>query len=211
MKRILCLLCACTMALTLLTGCGSSSTASSSSGSSDITFTVALDSDIVKLDPAFAYDFTTNPVVNQITEGLLTFNEKNELVPLLAKDWSMTDDKTYVYNIRDDVTFSDGTQMTMDDVLFSLNRTMDSATASYLQWMFSDVDSIEKTGDWQLTVHLKEPSATRRLRRAFLCCILSFLRRFAPTQSSLRPGAGSGAAARFGGTGASYRQSRCGR
>ena len=160
MKKILCLLCACTMALTLLTGCGSSSTASSSSGSSDITFTVALDSDIVKLDPAFAYDFTTNPVVNQITEGLLTFNEKNELVPLLAKDWSMTDDKTYVYNIRDDVTFSDGTQMTMDDVLFSLNRTMDSATASYLQWMFSDVDSIEKTGDWQLTVHLKEPSAT---------------------------------------------------
>ena len=85
MKKILCLLCACTMALTLLTGCGSSNTASSSSGSSDITFTVALDSDIVKLDPAFAYDFTTNPVVNQITEGLLTFNEKNELVPRLPR------------------------------------------------------------------------------------------------------------------------------
>jgi peptide/nickel transport system substrate-binding protein len=164
MKKALCLLCAAAMTVTLFAGCGSSGgstgAASSSSAGSDITFTVALDSDIVKLDPAFAYDFTTNPVVNQITEGLLSFDEQNQLVPVLAKDWSMTDDKTYVYNIRDDVTFSDGTAMTMDDVLFSINRTMDDATASYLQWMFSDVDSIEKTGDWQLTVHLKEPSAT---------------------------------------------------
>ena len=43
------------------------------------TFTIALNSDIVALDPAFAYDFTTNPVVNQITQGLLTVNENNEL------------------------------------------------------------------------------------------------------------------------------------
>ncbi|MEA4815197.1 MAG: ABC transporter substrate-binding protein [Oscillospiraceae bacterium] len=161
MKKALSLLCAGAMIATLFAGCGSSGgSGTTTSSDGDITFTVALDSDIVKLDPAFAYDFTTNPVVNQITEGLLTFNENNELVPCLATDWSMTDDKTYVYNIRSDVNFSDGTPMTMDDVLFSLERTADDATASYLQWMYKDVDSMEQTGDWQLTVHLKKPSAT---------------------------------------------------
>jgi len=162
MKKALSILLAAALAVTLLSGCGSSKSPSASGTATGgtRTFTVALDSDIVKLDPAFAYDFTTNPVVNQITEGLLAFNEKNELVPALASSWKMTDDTTYVYTIRSDVNFSDGTPMTMEDVLFSLNRTKDPATASYVGYMFGDVVSMTKTGDWQLTVKLKEPSAT---------------------------------------------------
>lgn len=160
MKKALTILLACAMAVSLLSGCGGKSSKSSGASGGSRTFTVALDSDIVKLDPAFAYDFTTNPVVNQITEGLLAFNENNELVPALASAWKMTDDTTYVYTIRNDVTFSDGTPMTMDDVLFSINRTRDPKTASYLESMLSDVKSVDKTGDWELTVKLNEPSAT---------------------------------------------------
>lgn len=154
MKRNLSLLLAAVMVILSLAGCGSGGAAGGSA------FTVALSGDIVSLDPAFAYDFTTNQVVNQITEGLLTFDGSNHLQPLLAKEWKAADDTTYVYTIRDDVTFSDGTPMTMDDVLFSLQRTMDPDVASYLQWMFGVVDSIQQTGDWELTVKLKNPSAT---------------------------------------------------
>lgn len=123
----------------------------------DNTITIALDSDIIALDPAFAYDFTTNPVVIQITEGLFSFDETETMVPGLAKSWEAVDDVTYVYQIRDDVTFSDGTPMTMDDVLFSIERTMSDDTGSYLQWMFASVDSVEQTGDWEMTVHLTNP------------------------------------------------------
>ena len=115
-KRILALLLSVCMLAMLLTACGSSDTETAEdTGTKTVeasadkdTFTVALDSDIVKLDPAFAYDFTTNPVVNQITQGLLTFDEENQLQPLLASSWEQVDDVTYVYQIRDDVTFSDG-------------------------------------------------------------------------------------------------------
>ncbi|MBR2258809.1 MAG: ABC transporter substrate-binding protein [Blautia sp.] len=126
----------------------------------DHTLTIALDSDIVALDPIFAYDFTTNPVINQITQGLLQFDVNNQLQPLLASSWEVVDDLTYVYQIREDVCFSDGSPMTMDDVLFSLGRNMDPEQGSYLSWMFDAVDSLEQTGDWELTVHLKEPYAT---------------------------------------------------
>ena len=78
-------------------------------------------SDIIACDPAFAYDNNTNAVVDQITEGLLAYDQDNKLVSKLAKSWEQVDDVTYKYEIRDDVKFSDGTQMTADDVVFSLN------------------------------------------------------------------------------------------
>lgn len=160
-SRFLALLLCAAMLFTLLTACGGGDASGDGSTSADKdTFTIALDSDIVKLDPAFAYDFTTNPVVNQITQGLLSFDENNELQPMLASSWEQVDDVTYVYQIRDDVTFSDGSAMTMDDVLYSLERTRDPDTASYLGWMFDNVASIEQTGDWELTVTLSQPDAT---------------------------------------------------
>ena len=122
-------------------------------------FVIGLDSDIIRLDPALAYDFTTNPVVNQITQGLLVFDEENKLQPLLASSWEQVDDLTYVYQIRDDVTFSDGTPMTMDDVIYSMERHQDEAVNSYLGWMYDSVKTIEATGDWELTVTLSQPDA----------------------------------------------------
>lgn len=124
------------------------------------TFTIALSSEIVSLDPMQAYDFTTNQVVNQITEGLLSFDQNNQIIPVLASDWKMVDDTTYTYTIRDNVTFSDGTPMTMDDVIFSLQRHMDPEGGSYLNWMFGAVESIEASGDWEVTVKLSRPSAS---------------------------------------------------
>ena len=44
------------------------------------------------MDPAFAYDNNTNAVVDQITEGLLAFDQKNQLTPCLAESWKQTDD-----------------------------------------------------------------------------------------------------------------------
>ena len=168
--RMLALLLSALMLVSVLSACGGSAdtapaegegeeTAAASSDGKD-TFRIALDSDIVKLDPAYAYDFTTNPVVDQITQGLLVFDENNELQPLLAASWEAVDDVTYVYQIRDDVTFSDGTPMTMDDVLFSLERYRDPDVASYLSWMYDNVATIEQTGDWELTVTLSQPDAT---------------------------------------------------
>ncbi|NLT40342.1 MAG: ABC transporter substrate-binding protein [Clostridiales bacterium] len=159
-KRLLALLLSVAMLAVLLSACSGKKTDEPDKSTEKDTFVVALDSDIVKLDPAFAYDFTTNPVVNQITQGLLTFDEDNQLQPLLASSWEQVDELTYVYQIRNDVRFSDGSPMTMDDVIFSMERIADPDTASYLGWMYDNVASIEQTGEWELTVTLSVPDAT---------------------------------------------------
>lgn len=144
---------------TLTTGCGSSTSTSSTNVKKDRTLNVALASDITALDPAFGYDRNTNAVILQITEGLFYYDSNNKIVPKLAKSYKVVNPTTYVYDIRSDVNFSDGTPMTVDDVIFSLERYKDPSTASLVAWMFTNVDSITKTGEWQVTVKLKKADA----------------------------------------------------
>jgi peptide/nickel transport system substrate-binding protein len=120
---------------------------------------VGLQGDITAVDPAFAYDFTANPVVCQITEGLLKFENGETLAPNLAERWENPDPLTYIYYLRQDVTFQDGTPMTADDVIFSMERIRNPETASYVGWMYANVDTIEKTDEWTITVKLKQPDA----------------------------------------------------
>jgi peptide/nickel transport system substrate-binding protein len=120
---------------------------------------VGLQGDITAVDPAFAYDFTANPVVCQITEGLLKFKDGQTLEPNLAESWENPDPLTYIYHIRQGVTFQDGSPMTIDDVIFSMERIRNPETASYVGWMYANVDTIEKTDDWTVTVTLSQPDA----------------------------------------------------
>ena len=150
----------------LLSGCSGNaktvekSNVSTAAAPKATTLNFGFPSDIVSLDPAFAYDSNTASVVVQIAEGLLSYDSNNKLVNAIAKDWKAVDAKTYVYNIRDDVKFSDGSQLTADDVVFSMNRTKDPATASNEGWMYANVASITKTGPSQVTVKLSKTDAT---------------------------------------------------
>ncbi len=153
----------------LAVGCGGSKQAAQPAATSnnaptapaaaekDGVFKWGLMTDIVSLDPIYAYDTMTNAVVNNITEGLLYMDENNALQCQLLSDWEAVDDVTYVYHVRDDVNFSDGNPMTMEDVLYSINRHIGSD--SFVGWMYGNVASIEQTGDWEFTVHLSSPDA----------------------------------------------------
>ena len=134
---------------------GGSSQRTTSQG---VTFTIALSEDIRAVDPGVAWNYVTNQVTNQITEGLVTLDVNNNIVLELARSWQQIDDLTYVYNVRDDVFFSDGTKMTMDDVLFSFERSRDPNGGTYFSDFYSDVESFSVNG-WQFIIKLRHPSA----------------------------------------------------
>ena len=155
-KKLFALFLSVMMIFTLFTACGNDDSGESGG---KVVMNVALAGDIVRLDPAFAYDNDTSVVIDQVCEGLLTHNADNSLKCNLASSWEATDPTTYVYQIRDDVTFSDGSAMTVDDVVYSLTRHMDETLGSYMNWFFDNVESIEATGDWEVTVKLAQPDA----------------------------------------------------
>ncbi len=127
------------------------------------TVTFALEGDVRGLEPALSYDFTANPIVCNISEPLLRFTPEGELEPWLAESWEQPDELTYVYTLREGLTFSDGAPVTIDDVVASIARVRDPEVAGPLAWMYDVPEAVvEKTDDSTITIKLTTASALFR-------------------------------------------------
>jgi len=113
------------------------------------------------LDPIKAYNYAENTVVANLCEGLMQLQPDYTVQPNLAESVDSPDASTWIYTIRQNVKFWDGEPMTTDDVMFSLGRQLDPNEGSY--WagdVVGNIASIDKTGDWEITVSLTRPDAT---------------------------------------------------
>ena len=107
-----------------------------------------------------SYDTITNNLTAQIWDSLLEYSEPDmELQPALAESWNAQDQTTFVYELREGVTFHDGSEMTADDVVASARLTLRDEAQSPLAWMFAAVDTFEKIDDFTVQVNLSEPDA----------------------------------------------------
>ncbi len=61
---------------------------------------------ILTLDPIYAKDLPHIWACNQVFNSLVAFDDKMNLVPMVAKSWDISDDGlTYTFHLRDDVQF----------------------------------------------------------------------------------------------------------
>ena len=111
------------------------------------------------LDYAYAFDYADNQVLANVCESLLRLNPDYTLSPGLAESFAHPTPETWVYEIRDGVTFHDGTPLTAADVVASMNRHLDPAVGSSWYSVYQNVVSIEQTGDRQVTVTEASPDS----------------------------------------------------
>ena len=65
---------------------------------------------ILTLDPIYAKDLPHIWACNQVFNSLVAFDDKMNLVPMVAKSWDISEDgKTYTFHLRDDVQFHEDT------------------------------------------------------------------------------------------------------
>jgi peptide/nickel transport system substrate-binding protein len=107
------------------------------------------------LDWIYCYNYEENTVVTNITESLMRLTPQFTIEPSLAASFAEPDPLSKVYKIRSGVTFSDGSPMTADDVVFSLRRHLNPA--SYWNFAYVNVKSVDKTGADEVTVAMKRP------------------------------------------------------
>ena len=89
----------------------------------------------------------------QVYESLFREEVTGEVVPALAESYSFNADNTEMtLQLRKDVTFHDGTPMTADDVVFSLNRSM---STGYNGVYVDAIKAVEKVSDYEVKVILK--------------------------------------------------------
>lgn len=120
-------------------------------------FSFALDYEPSSLDWVYAYNYGENTTLSNLCENLMRLTPEYEIVPSLAESADHPDPLTWVYTIREGVTFHDGSEMTVEDVVWSLNRHLDPDVGSYWGSWYANVESIEQTGDREVTITLARP------------------------------------------------------
>lgn len=120
---------------------------------------IAVDADVETLHPT---DFSTTVelnVLNQIYDTLMYMNPDgtHEPEPRIAESYEISEDGLdYTFKIRDDVTFHDGTPVTVEDVVFSIELYKAS---EYQGSQISMLSSVEATDDSTVVCHLDTPYA----------------------------------------------------
>jgi peptide/nickel transport system substrate-binding protein len=152
--------------------------------------------DLVGYDPQFDANQVSWEVQAMVYESLVFLGNDFSLQPGLAESWEQPDDRTYVFKIRQGVTFHNGREMTADDVAFSLDRVLTNpeswwnvkmgyvvppepaaATAEALgtPTALNIGVAVEATGPFEVTATLSEPYAP-------------FLQSLTATTTSIVPG-----------------------
>lgn len=80
------------------------------------------------------------------------------LTPGLAESWAWESDTSLVLNLREGVTFHDGSQFTSEDVVFSFERILDPASDFVTaRGTFTNIAGVEAVGDYTVRITTKSP------------------------------------------------------
>ncbi|GAA2998705.1 ABC transporter substrate-binding protein [Microbacterium aurantiacum] len=140
-----------------LTGCAGGGDAGDGGDGSGGTLTLGAIIEPLTLDPAGSEWGNRSPYYQAMYDTLLVATPEGTIEPWLATAWEYNDDNTVLtMTLRDDVTFSDGSELTADVVVENLQRFKDgtSPDASY----FALVDTFEAVDESTVAITLSEPN-----------------------------------------------------
>ena len=137
----------------LFTGLAVSALALSAFAASAETIRWARVGDALTLDPHSQNEGPTHTLNHHIYETLVGRADDGSLVPRLATEWGISedDDTVWVFRIREGVSFHDGTEMTAEDVVFSLDRAR--TPPSGMAALHAAVEEVTAMDD--MTVHVR--------------------------------------------------------
>jgi peptide/nickel transport system substrate-binding protein len=121
-------------------------------------FTLALSASATSLDPDWQNLIPNIDVSAHVFDTLVGMDAKGQLVPALAQSWKTVAPDTWEFTLRPGVTFHDGSPLTVDDVIWSLQRpaTITRSPASFTIYTKS-IAKMEAVDDHTLRVTTNGP------------------------------------------------------
>ncbi len=127
------------------------------------------------LDPALMQLVDDIQLLPLLFSPLLDLTNATELVPLSAKDWSMSEDaRVYTVHVRPGLKFSNGREIVAEDFVYGIQRVLNPANASMFQGYITHISGANdySTGRtdhvsglctpdrYTIQVHLERPDPT---------------------------------------------------
>ena len=114
------------------------------------------------LDPTAGAAAAIDEVVYaNLFEGLTRFGPDGAVLPALAESWEVAPDGlSWVFNLRSDVTFQDGTPFTAEDVVFSFDRAMAEGSLNAQKGLFAGINEVTAIDDVTVEIGLDAPKGS---------------------------------------------------
>ena len=145
------------LALLVLSACSAGGGASSAdSDAVNIGFAGSISSLYVGQE----YGTYNSYIASSVQEGLVMLDDQGAPQPSLATSWEQKDDLTLVFQIRDDAKFSDGSPLTPEDVVASLELALNPELSPQIATGNAETFAgAEVTGENEVTIYLANPDA----------------------------------------------------
>ncbi|MPY99893.1 MAG: hypothetical protein GEU97_18255 [Actinophytocola sp.] len=115
------------------------------------------------LDPAKCYSYYCGTIIDNIGSTLVSY-KPGETTPspdLAADEPEISEDGlTYTFTLREGVKFHDGSEMTSEDVKFSLERALNINHPEGAAFLLEGIDSVEAPDPQTAEITLTEPDIT---------------------------------------------------
>ena len=108
------------------------------------------------LDPHFATSIADILLLEQLYHHLVFIDASNRPVPDLALNWDSPDGKVWNFEIQSGVKFSNGKNLTADDVIFSFNRLHDPEVGTPVVNLYKNIEKIEAVDASHVRFTLKD-------------------------------------------------------
>ena len=103
------------------------------------------------LDPHLWLDGWEGNIVQELFQGLTALDAAANVIPGAAESWTLSDDgKTYVFVLREGLTWSDAAPLTAQDFVYSFRRIVDPETASPMALYLFDIVNARDVNRGQL-------------------------------------------------------------
>ena len=114
------------------------------------------------LDPTAGAAAAIDEVVYaNVFEGLTRYADDGSIKPALAESWEIAPDGlSWVFNLRDGVTFHDGTPFTAEDVVFSFDRAMAEDSTNAQKQLFNEINEVTAIDDITVEIGLDPPKGS---------------------------------------------------
>ena len=122
------------------------------------TIRAALGNENATLDPLTSGFVSERQVYYNMYDSLVAIDTSLKIIPNLAESWETPDPQTYIFHLRKDVKFHDGTDFNADAVKFNLDRYLNDK-ASRRAGEISFIQTTEVVDPYTVKVSLKAPFA----------------------------------------------------
>jgi peptide/nickel transport system substrate-binding protein len=110
------------------------------------------------LDPHTQTAFSSLRLLDLVYEPLVRTDPDLNIIPALAESWAFSDDGLQLtFNLRQGVTFHDGSDFTAEDVLASYGRILDEDTGAAARTQMLSIESMEAPDDYTVVLNLSLP------------------------------------------------------